>query len=708
MRKGNIKLFHKVSIKSKFLMMILGIAVVCIAVIGFQGLSHGKSSLKKSMYDHLTSVKSARTEQLEGYYNESRALMKTFASEHTIIDAMNQFKAGFNLLDTYNVSIDKNNSEALKEFYNKEYIPRLNKHSLDEFSFTSLKPKKAVSQYLQYHYIVNNPSKVGKKDLLNQAEDKSYYSEVHNKYHMALREIIKNQGFHDLFLIDAKNGHIIYSVFKETDFGTDLQNGPYAQSSLAKVVRGVINNPEKGMVSVSDFKNYKPSYNIPQAFFAVPIYDKNEFVGVLATQISGDKINDITTGHHNWEKQGLGKTGEVYVVGRDYQMRSDARAIIETPEKYRELIDKTDLKEHRKELISATGTTILAQKVNSESVKLATEGESGTIVTRNYLGKKVLSAYAPLKIEGLNWSIIAEKEIAEAEQPIKEFQNALLISSTILATLITFYAIWLAYTFLAPLTTMSKGVKNIINKKSKDKINLHRDDEFGELSDNIDKMIDTINEQTIELEKKSKENDELLLNILPQPIATRVKNGEKNIAESIPNVAVLFSTLRGFDQLSHHMEAKESIELLNEIINEFDEKAQKLGVEKITTIGDSYMAASGLISPRLDYARKLVEYAHEMFSIIEHFNVKHETSLSLTIGVDSGEVMAGIVGKYKFVYDIWGEAVNDANRISHEAKSGTLRISKSVYDQLTNQENYVECTGGSEKTYSTKPTTKES
>jgi len=708
MRKGNIKLFHKISIKSKFLMMILGIAVVCIAVIGFQGLSHGKSSLKKSMYDHLTSVKSARTEQLEGYFRESRALMKTFSSEHTIIDAMNQFKAGFNLLDTYNVSIDKNNSEELKALYNKEFIPRLNKNSLDEFSFTSLKPKKAVSQYLQYHYIVNNPSKIGKKDLLNQAEDKSYYSEVHNKYHMALREIIKNQGFYDLLLIDPHNGHIIYSVYKETDFGTDLLNGPYAQSSLAKVVRGVINNPEKGIVSVSDFKNYKPSYNTPQAFFAVPIYDKNEFIGVLATQISGEKINAITTGHKNWAKQGLGKTGEVYLVGRDYQMRSDARKIIENPEKYRELIDKTDLKKHRKELISATGTTILAQKVSSESVKLATEGESGTIITRNYLGKKVLSAYAPLKIEGLNWSIIAEKEIAEAEQPIKEFQNALLISSTILATLITFYAIWLAYTFLAPLTTMSRGVKEIIHNKSKKKINLHRDDEFGELSDNIDKMIDTINHQTTELESKSKENNELLLNILPQTIATRVKNGEENIAESVPNVAVLFSTLQGFDQLSQQMEANESIKLLNEIIHEFDEKAQKLGVEKITTIGDSYMAASGLISPRLDYARKLVEYAHEMFSVIEHFNAKHETSLSLAVGIDSGEVMAGIVGKYKFVYDIWGEAVNDANRISHEAKSGTLRVSKSVYDQLTSQEHYKACEGGDAETFSTQPNSKES
>jgi len=699
MRKGNIKLFHKISIKSKFLMMILGIAVVCIAVIGFQGLSHGKSSLKESMYAHLTSLKSTRTEQIEGYFEDNQALMKTFSSEHTIVNAMSEFTSGFNLLDTYNVTINKKENEELNKFYQNKFLPKLNHNSLDEYSYTTMIPKKNVSKYLQYHYIVNNPSKIGKKDLLNQADDKSYYSEVHLKYHTALREIIKNQNFYDLFLIDPKTGHIIYSVYKETDFGADLYNGAYSQSSLAKIVRQVISNPEKGVVKVSDFKNYKPSYNTPQAFFAVPIYDNNDFIGVLATQISVKKLNDMTTGNHKWEQEGLGKTGEVYLVGRDYNMRSDARGIIENPENYKALLAKTELKEERKKLINTIQSTVLNQKVNSESVKLATEGESGTIITRNYLGHKVLSAYAPLKIEGLDWSIIAEKEISEAEEPIKKFQNSLLLSSTVLATLITFYAIWLAYTFLAPLTRMSQGVKDIISKKSNKKIDLNRDDEFGELSNNIDKMIDTINSQKKSLEEESKKSDELLLNILPPSIAKRVKEGEKNIAESVSNVAVLFSILHGFDQLSQSMEAKDSIALLNEIINEFDEQAQKFGIEKITTIGDSYMAASGLITPRLDYARKITEYAHEMFTVIENFNKRHNTQLVLAVGIDAGEVMAGIVGNYKFVYDIWGEAVNDANRIAHEAKVNTLRVSKTVYVQLTNQEIYHKCDGGSEETY---------
>ena len=156
-------------------------------------------------------------------------------------------------------------------------------------------------------------------------------------------------------------------------------------------------------------------------------------------------------------------------------------------------------------MISILQSTILNQDVHSQSVKLAIEGKNGSILTQNYLNKNVISSYSPLTLDGLNWVIIAEQEIEEAEEPIKELQNNLLVSSTILATLITFYSIWLAYTFLQPITTMTKGVKRVILRESKSKIKLHRGDEFGELSNNINSMINIINEQEKELEKMQKQ-----------------------------------------------------------------------------------------------------------------------------------------------------------------------------------------------------------
>ncbi|SFV63832.1 Adenylate cyclase [hydrothermal vent metagenome] len=703
MMSKKVKLFHKISIKSKFLMMILGIAIFCIAIVGYQGLIHGKESLTISMYNHLTSLKSAKIQQVENYFQDKQNLLKTFSSQKNIIDAMHEFSSAYTLLDIYDIHIDKNNSSKLEKFYQHSYIKTLNANSIKSYSYKTMLPIKNVSKYLQYHYIVNNPFKLGSKDLLEIADDNSYYSEVHQKFHYTLKEIVKNQGFYDLFLIDIKNMNIVYSVNKEVDFATSLKSGAYGHSSLAKIVKKIIDNPNRGAVLISDFKNYKPSYNHPQAFFAIPIYDNNTLIGILATQISIKYINKITTGEHSWKKEGLGESGEVYLVGRDYKMRSDSRGILQNPQEYIKELNSTDLDENSKTLIKATKSTILNQNVHSESVKLAIEGKSGSTITKNYLNKEVISSYSPLNIQNIDWVIIAEKEIEEAEKPIKALQNTLLVSSTILATLITFYSIWLAYIFLRPITTMTQGLKKVINKESNSRIALERDDEFGELSKNINKIIDTINAQEEELTKCSTEKNALLLNILPNNIASRFTKGEKYIAEKVENVAVLFSQLYGFDAFSESMEAEESIVLLNEIINTFDTLALDYGIEKITTIGDSYMAANGLIAPRLDYARRMVEFALKMFNSIEEFNTRHQTNLQLGVGIDSGEVMAGVVGEYKFVYDIWGEIVSDASHISHEAEAGTLRISAVVYKQLIDTDNFQKCEGGSELTYKITP-----
>ncbi len=699
MKKTKTKLFHKLSVKSKFLMIILGVAVICISVIGYQGLDYGKSSLTKSMYDHLTSIKTARAQQTENYFNDTNSLLKTLVSEYAIVDAMKEFSAGFSLLDSYKVELSKDYKKIFNFYYEKELIPALNKVSATEFGYSTLVPKKESVEYLQLHYIVNNAAREGKKYLLDDANDGSYYSQVHKKFNPVLRKIVENQDFSDLFLINAKSRQIVYSSNKHIDFATSLLDGPYKDSPLAKLAHDIIQKPQQGRVYISDFAKYVPAMNQPRAFLAIPIYQKHEFLGILAIAISNKKLNKITTGDREWEKAGLGKSGEVYIIGNDNKMRTESRELIQNPKKYLQELNNTKEDPKIVATIAKTKSTVLAQKIHSKSAKLALKGESGTIVDRNCLGVKVLSSYEPLNIDGLNWAILAQKSIKEAEAPIRELQNALLVSATILATLITFYAIWIAYSFLSPVNRMVKGVKSVIFKDSREKINLNRDDEFGELADNIDIMIDKLSEQEKNLEEKSKENDALLLNILPEPIVNRVKNGEKHIAERVNNVAVLFSVLRGFDQLALQKEPQESIELLNELINQFDKLNEQFGIEKITTIGDSYMSASGLIQPRLDYARRVCECALKMFDVVENFNAIHASNIQLSIGVDGGEVMSGIVGEYKYVYDIWGEPVNNANRISQEAHPGTLRVSLAIYKQLIDQEKYKQCSDGTIKSY---------
>lgn len=134
-----------------------------------------------------------------------------------------------------------------------------------------------------------------------------------------------------MFLIDPQ-GTVVYTVYKETDFTTNYTTGAYNDSNLARLVALVRRSKQKDYASIIDFESYAPSHGAPAAFIAVPIFNQSKFVGVLAIQVPADEINNVMTGNGEWESDGLGKSGETYLVGQDYLMRSVSRFLIETPE----------------------------------------------------------------------------------------------------------------------------------------------------------------------------------------------------------------------------------------------------------------------------------------------------------------------------------------------------------------------------------------
>ncbi|MBD2181695.1 adenylate/guanylate cyclase domain-containing protein [Aerosakkonema funiforme] len=162
----------------------------------------------------------------------------------------------------------------------------------------------------------------------------------------------------------------------------------------------------------------------------------------------------------------------------------------------------------------------------------------------------------------------------------------------------------------------------------------------------------------------------------------RLKNGEKNIAEQVSNVTVLFSDLHHFTQLYQSMSAQEVVAVLNEMVTAFDEMAEKYGIDKIKTIGDGYMAACGLSVPRLDREKRMVEFAVEMLAFVRRFSYEKGLHLDLRIGINSGDVVAGIMGKNKMLYDVWGDTVNIANQLRSACPPGAIMVSQNICDRL--------------------------
>jgi class 3 adenylate cyclase len=192
--------------------------------------------------------------------------------------------------------------------------------------------------------------------------------------------------------------------------------------------------------------------------------------------------------------------------------------------------------------------------------------------------------------------------------------------------------------------------------------------------------------------------EKLMLNILPKPIAERLKKGESNISGSYPEVTILFSDLVGFTKMSSQKTAAELVKLLNDLFSRFDKRADHLGLEKIKTIGDAYMAVGGLPIPRPDHAHIVADMALGMFEDLADFNALYGMELNMRIGMNTGPVVAGVIGFTKFSYDLWGNTVNTASRMESTSEIGRIQMTPSTRELLQNdyeiqERELMECKG---------------
>ena len=431
----------KIGMSTKVIALFLIAGLVPLGISGFVGQRTASKALKEQAFKQLVSVRETKKEQVEEYFSNIEKQITTYSKDHMIINAMEELKSSVKMFRQENEIDDaqlKGYRSALKTYYTRDYTKeyeRLNNGidpDVDKY-FDQLSNDAVL---LQTFYIRSNDYVLGEKDKMDFASDRSTYSNHHGYYHNRIREYQQQFGYYDIFLVDPDSGQIVYSVFKEIDYGTSLIDGPCADTNLGKVFREANKSTSPDFVKLVDFASYSPSYDSAASFIASPIFDDQRKVGILIFQMPIDRINMVMTNNHKWKVCGLGESGETYIVGSDYKMRSQSRFLIEDKEGYHAQMAELGMDESLINIIQAKDSTILLQKIETKGTHAATAGETNIEIFKDYRHVPVLSAYAPLEIEGVDWAIMAEIDEEEALRAATTLGKRMMMISVVLLVVI--------------------------------------------------------------------------------------------------------------------------------------------------------------------------------------------------------------------------------------------------------------------------------
>ncbi|MCP4182038.1 MAG: HAMP domain-containing protein [Hyphomicrobiales bacterium] len=404
-------MLNSLSIAKKIPAIIIAIAIIAVSTTGIFSYFKAESAIELEVANKLDAVLHDRKLALGNWLDAIEGDLNVQAENPTIQEALKAFVGAWNVV--------KGNPQ----------------------------------ETLQRIYITENPNPLGQKENLDAGQDGSNYSYYHLRYHPYLRSFLRNRGYYDIFLFDTK-GNLVYSVFKELDYATNLVTGQWAGSDLGKAFQEAHKNSQNPKFNAFlDFKPYAPSNDAPASFISKPMFDaRGTYIGVLAFQMPLEKLNTMMQ-----QKTGMGETGETYLIGADKLMRSDSRFSEES--------------------------TILKRKVDTEQVRKAFSGEAGSLIGKNYRGVDVLANFDQIEFKGTTWAVIAEIDIVEAFAEVYELRNALLIGLLIGISVLVVIGVYVGRGIARPIGQMTSAMKSLADGNLDEEIpSADRQDEIGAMA----------------------------------------------------------------------------------------------------------------------------------------------------------------------------------------------------------------------------------
>jgi methyl-accepting chemotaxis protein len=488
------------------------VPVVITAALLWQGASSlAGDALEDRTQAQLNSLRDTKRVQVTDEIESRVRALQALAGQRATIDGLRAFKTGFGTAaKDSGVAPDAANAAIagyMQQQFNPEFVKRNAGNAPDlAKAVAALDPNGAA---LQAEFIVNNPNPLGQKEKLMRPQGNYAYAQAHAQFHPSMERAQKLFEFYDIFFIDTETDNVVYTVFKELDFGTSLKNGIASGTKLAEAYNKVKLAANRDALYLSDFAPYLASYNDLAAFAAVPVFDGDRQIGVLAMQYPVDKITTVMSSNKGWSKIGLGTTGDMFIVGPDKLMRTNARYVVENKEAFAELLGSKLSASARSSMLKKE-SSIGFVSVDSLATQTALSGTDSFAAFTDYRGVPVFGSFGPLRVQGLNWAVVAKIDQDEANQTIKDLNTqsllrALLIGLGVVLVAGVLVSLFLRR-FLSPIQKLSDTVQQVSSGNTSARTGLTEQDEIGALGRSLDGLLD---DRITSLEKAGRENETL-------------------------------------------------------------------------------------------------------------------------------------------------------------------------------------------------------
>ncbi|MBN4080263.1 methyl-accepting chemotaxis protein [Beggiatoa alba] len=630
-QQGYLVKFKLSSIKTKLLIaftLLTAIPLIISSIVTYtQTNSATYKAIKAQVNDRLISLREVKKIQVQTYISNLKKHILSYSVDAGTVSSIQALSTAFQT-DKNQATNDITEKRAeLLQFYSTSYTEEFKKYNSSEFTDAEsfVKQLDDISVFQQHAFILLNESPFGEKFNLRDPDNETALANRHSENYETLYGFYKKLGVADILLVDAE-GYVVYSTHKNIEFATNLINGPFKDTDLGLAYQKAMKAEDSAFSMMTNFKPHLGDFNQQASFIISPIQDLDEedafeILGTMIIKIHPTALNNIISSDQKWESIGLGKTGDIFLVGPNKTTYSSRRSFIENKEAFITQLDKTGLTKNIKQLINKQNSTVGILPISINAVEQALQGKSGVLIDKNIFNQEALFAYAPIQAFGLHWAIMSELTTREAFAANQELSNTLMLTSMTIVAIMVSFAIIIGVIFslrlIKPLIKLDQTIHHIEYESDLTyKIPISSTYEFGNIAKLLNSMLATfhrsiqkVSSATTMLSNASEEmsmvTKETSAGIAQQfheidQVATAINEMTATVQDVAHNASQAAAAAETADEIAHN-----GRRVVESTINSIDTLAQQN--ERIAEVIVSLEAKSKSIGAVMDVIKGIAE-----------------------------------------------------------------------------------------------------